>query len=424
MAVLPAIALALLSACESSPTPTSVESPATGPRPSLDTSANARFNRVGFSGTTSAPGNITWHSGPVMPTSVTYAIFWGASWNNDPAFYADKKEGIATLLSGLGGTGYWNTLTEYYDNTGGIQNQTTYMGSFVDANTSPPGGIPDSVTLLNEVCSVLAANAVTARTDAVYLLYSTQPATLYRGFHMWAQSPSECGGTEIRIAYLWDLDALQETPAGSHSPGLADLADASTHELAETVTDPLGTAWFADGNEGEISDKCNLTYNPSNNFVTLANGSVWALQGQWSNGANNAGAGFANGNTPAEYGCVTNRVNVGSVTMSGTMSGSQPVAEWTAPAITYGDPNATTYTVHRLISIGGNITEDDWSGYQGTEWMDGNLVVQSYNGSTNPGPHYDWVEYYVDATNTYISRTSGRVYFKCGPFNGGCGPGL
>ena len=48
------------------------------------------------------PGNITLHGGYIMPSSTTYAIFWGPGWNTSPG---DKIDGITAFLKAFGGSG-------------------------------------------------------------------------------------------------------------------------------------------------------------------------------------------------------------------------------------------------------------------------------------------------------------------------------
>jgi hypothetical protein len=90
--------------------------------------------------------------------------------------------------------------------------------------------------------------------------------------------------------------------SGLHSAGLAAVANVTAHELSETITDPRGAGWFDSGN-AENGDKCAWRFSPLNNgLVTLSNGSRWKLQGEWSNAAYIAGAGYAN--SSSQLGCL------------------------------------------------------------------------------------------------------------------------
>ena len=87
-------------------------------------------------------------------------------------------------------------------------------------------------------------------------------------------------------------DARLVRAAGGQSAGLAALANVTSHELSETITDPRNGGWY-DSSGAENGDKCAWTFNGTETF---ANGSSWKVQGNWSNAANDNGAtGYANG---------------------------------------------------------------------------------------------------------------------------------
>lgn len=71
----------------------------------------------------------------------------------------------------------------------------------------------------------------------------------------------------------------------SGSETLLSLADLTSHEFMEMITDPdIGTGWFdLSGITGEMADKCQGQYDSP---VSLANHSVWQLQELWSNDFN------------------------------------------------------------------------------------------------------------------------------------------
>ena len=53
---------------------------------------------------------MTWHSGAIMTTAATAAIFWGPSWVTNPG---DKISGMDTWYSGFGNSNYAATSNEY-----------------------------------------------------------------------------------------------------------------------------------------------------------------------------------------------------------------------------------------------------------------------------------------------------------------------
>jgi hypothetical protein len=114
------------------------------------------------------------------------------------------------------------------------------------------------------------------------------------GYCAW-HSSGNCGGTQIEFAWFFDLsgdsgcDPVDNSTG--HSQALAALANVSGHELSEAVTDPQLNAWY-DQQGAENADKCAWTFNVP--YVTFTNGSIWKIQGNWSNAAYSAGTGYAN----------------------------------------------------------------------------------------------------------------------------------
>ena len=253
------------------------------------------FAKPGGGGT----GNMTLHGGNIMPSSATYAIFWGPSWNTNSTFTADKITGIASLLGGFGGSNYARTSTEYNGVNGlFVGTPSTYQGSFVD-NGAAPSNAPQTSAVQSEVCSVLAAHGVTPRSDAIYNVYSTTPRGS-AGYCAW-HSYGSCAGVAVQFAWYFNLDGdsgcdPQSPASAGHSQGLSAIANVTAHEVYETVTDPRNGGWY-DGSNGENADKCAWSFSPnSSSLVTLSNSSTWKLQMEWSNKAFTASSGYANRN--------------------------------------------------------------------------------------------------------------------------------
>jgi hypothetical protein len=236
------------------------------------------------------------HNGPVATQFATTAIYWGPQWGTNP-FTGDKETGITSLLQGLNGSNFLTHLLEYYTfglPTTDMTRTLTYQQSFTDHSTPPSGDLTNSPgTVGAEVCNVLSANHVTPGT-AFYLVYSTTPVPgTVCGWHHFGS----CGSTPIEYAYMLNMDnspcASLVPQVGGHSIGLSGLANTTAHELAEMMTDPDASAWYAPslGASGEISDLCGFTFHATS--TTLSNGAVFGLQDLWSNEANDAGYGFA-----------------------------------------------------------------------------------------------------------------------------------
>ena len=244
-------------------------------------------------------GLMTWHGGNVLTASTTFAIYWGPNWNNS-TFAADKITGLTAFLQGWSGSDYAGTLTEYSGANGQITATSTYSGGVIDPST-PPADATSLDALIAEVASLVAI----PDPNTLYLIYGTTPRgnAPFCGFHTFGSYKRH----PIQVAWFFNLDGDASCdPHDSftgHSQGLAALANVTAHELAETITDPRGLGWFALGGRGEIGDKCAFVEDTT--FVTFANSSIWHIQAEWSNAANQASSGHLNGN--GEPGCIYHR---------------------------------------------------------------------------------------------------------------------
>jgi len=245
------------------------------------------------------PGNITLHNGLIMPSSRTYSIFWGSTWNTAAG---DKIAGINAFLTGFGGSNYIHASTEYYGVDGAhVGTASSFSGSFTVLSAAPANA-PTVTAVQNEVCKVLAAGGVAPRTDAIYNVYAstTRGGAGYCAWH----SYGSCNGTNVQFAWYFNLDGDSGcnpgTPTGSYtsghtnSQGLAAIANVTAHEVSEAITDPRNGGWY-DSKNGENADKCAWSFSPSNSgLVTLTGGGTYRLQMEWSNAAFTAGTGYAN----------------------------------------------------------------------------------------------------------------------------------
>ena len=79
--------------------------------------------------------NMVYHGGPIMPTAVTKAIFWGPKWANS-TFIGDKRAGLDSFYTGFSGSNYAITSDEYTGTNGKVGATTTYQGHIVDTSTA------------------------------------------------------------------------------------------------------------------------------------------------------------------------------------------------------------------------------------------------------------------------------------------------
>jgi hypothetical protein len=242
----------------------------------------------------SSSPDMTWHSGTIMQTAKTEAIFWGSSW---PSYKGDKITGMDSWYTGFGGSNYAKTSDEYTGINGQqVTASISYLGHVTDGSVAPRHA-PSVTTVLNEV-SKLVTNPVTNGYYAVYGDTKRGGA----GYCAW-HSYGTVHGVTVQIAWFFNLDGdagcdPQDT-SGKHSQGLAAIANVSGHELSEARTDPTNGGWY-DSAGNENGDKCAWTFGAP--LVTFSNGTQWKIQGEWSNAAYNSGTGYPN--SSGQKGCL------------------------------------------------------------------------------------------------------------------------
>lgn len=275
-----------------------VAQPADTPEPPMLGVHWARGVNAAGARASSSP-QMTWHGGNVMYTSITLPIFWGTNWQKS-SFAGDKISGLQSFYKGEGGSGYAGTSDEYTDAGGHVTSGSTYFGSLTDFSAAV-NNANRTTPILNEVCKVLAANNIAPVSNGYYPVYTDTPRG-HAGFCAW-HSWGSCNGVNVQFAFFFSLDGDAgcdpEDSSGLHSQGLAALANVSGHELSEARTDPRGSAWY-DSSGAENADKCAWVFGTP--LLKFTNGTEWKIQGNWSNAAYTAGAGYAN--SSGQKGCL------------------------------------------------------------------------------------------------------------------------
>jgi hypothetical protein len=231
---------------------------------------------------------LVYHGGPVMTNGAAVtAIFWGTSWSSNPS---NTIGWMGQFYSGMGGTSYAGTNTEYTNSSGThVSSAVSYNGSVLDLSPGPRHA-PKTSDVLAEVAKMIT-NPVP---NGYYPVYVDTPRG-HAGYCAW-HSYGTVGGVTVQFAFFFNLDGDPgcdpASPVASYSQGVAALANVSGHELSEALTDPHLDAWF-DGSGAENSDKCAWTFGAA--ALTFSNGTTWKIQGNWSNAAYDANAGYVPG---------------------------------------------------------------------------------------------------------------------------------
>jgi hypothetical protein len=275
--------------------------------------------------------DMTFHGGPIMPTSTTYAIFWlpagvhyeppSGSAATDAANDANYMNLITRYFQDVGGSDIYNTTTQYPGSNGAIANNSTFGGSVVRTTAYPSAGTTaDPLTnaeLAAEVEAARVAQGWPTGLNAGYFIFtgytiqscfnaSSCSTANYCAYH----TTYNTGGQPVIWANMPDARSLND-PGGSVCDSFSPNGDAyadvvvnvTSHEHLEMVTDPQLNAWYdnVDGLAGENADKCAYTYGVVNDVDAniYMNGNPYRLQREWSNEVSDGVTAFS--------GCVMSR---------------------------------------------------------------------------------------------------------------------
>jgi hypothetical protein len=252
-------------------------------------------------------GDLAYHLGRVMRTNKVYAIYWVPAGFSTSAGYQSLINGFFTNVAQASGktTNVYYGDTQYSDGTGKIAYKSSYGGSYVDTNTFPASGCTDPYTsvcltdlqLQTEISRVIKLKKWSPSLTTAFFLFTPRnvgscvgAACAYGYFCAYHSSfgPSSSPTLYANEPYASFVPAACD--AGQHPNG--DDADATlnvvSHEHNETITDPLGNAWF-DAAGYENGDKCAWSFGTplgstaSGQYNQLIGTGKYYLQQEWSN---------------------------------------------------------------------------------------------------------------------------------------------
>lgn len=232
--------------------------------------------------------NMGYHGGPVMHTSTTYAIFWFPSGSTYSSTYQSL---IQRYFQDVGGSGIYNTNTQYTDKTNGhILNSSTFGGAYVDTAAYPSGSLSDS-QIQQEVSRAMSAKNWTGGLTHLFFVYTAKGENICIGkqcsFTTFCGYHSNFGNNILYAAMPYtgtDLKGCGVKTSPNNDIEADSEINVTSHEHMEAVTDPLGTAWY-DHLGNENGDKCAFSYGSmgSNGADITMNGHPYIVQREWDN---------------------------------------------------------------------------------------------------------------------------------------------
>ena len=246
---------------------------------------------IGFPsrGTATGGGNLTYHGGAVMHTTAVFLIFWlppGYHYEL-PGHGSDSsfESLVERYFFDVGGSSYYNIVTQYYDGSGPIQNVSDLGGAVVD--TAPYSG-----SLGDEVVRVAQLQGWPGGLSSLFMIFTAPDVFAGNNFH---GSIDHSGQHYVFGTFTNPYKCTGCGPGGNDPQVLLspngdttfDLAlSGIAHEQFEAVTDPLGSGW-TDSASQEIADKCVGDYQGTavDGSNLVMNGHKYLTSKMWSNAA-------------------------------------------------------------------------------------------------------------------------------------------
>ncbi|MBV8461924.1 MAG: hypothetical protein JO368_01420 [Acidimicrobiales bacterium] len=180
---------------------------------------------------------LQYFGGPVQHNPRVYLVFWGPGWQSDSNGIVGAEQ---TLFTSLAGSPYNNILTQYPDHVGNIVNDTALAGTWIDP-TGPSAAV-DQNAIAAEAAHATAVNSWSNTADTQYIVLPQSGSSIVTG------GTPFCGyhtfGFENNQTFFVSLiPFIEGSFADCINAGTGSVASAvtviSTHEYAETATDPV-----------------------------------------------------------------------------------------------------------------------------------------------------------------------------------------
>lgn len=244
-----------------------------------------------------APIPLMYNGGPVEAVgSKNFLIFWEPTGSTVASNY---NATLQQFFGDVGGSTLYGIASQYYQSTPtgnqNILNLASVGGTWTDTTAYPSSSLQDS-DVQNEVTKAIKANNWPTGIGDEYFVYLAKGENECMGsscsFSTYCAYHGEFASGSSTVLYAampyagTDLSGCGiQTGAGTpNGPDTDAEISIASHELMETVTDPLLNAWY-DSTGAEIGDKCAYTYGStgSNGADLTVNGHPYIVQEEFDN---------------------------------------------------------------------------------------------------------------------------------------------
>lgn len=331
---------------------------------------------LGGAQTAAASSNLDYNGGPVAHSISGVIVDWGPNINSLYTNETTGDPGFVKYLAGASGStgGIGGVLAQYMDNTGHNAVNAASYGQQYQITPSVSSTTITDAQIQSELASQIQAGHLPRPAgnglQTIYLVLfpsadtecidsqtcsanAPDPATqAFCAYHGNTNLPDS---TNVLYAVLPDnTSGPMSTECGNASTLLGDQTSYLSHEWSETITDPLGTAWW-DSSGNEVGDKCNQ-------FMGVQGS--WTVQFEWSNLDSNCASGESAYNAPTA-----------SFLAPSTALASQPVS---FNASSSSDPSANTASItNTSYAISSGISSYQWT------WGDGTSTTSTTPAATH-----------------------------------------
>jgi len=253
---------------------------------------------------------ISYHGGTVLQNGTNVvAIYWGGpAYSNLPAgngagtgdgsLIGTFLRSYSKLVDAAAGKNYFNINHTYYGQTGAYITPTVSYTAYWNTTGSgapAPSASPTDADMVALIQWGLSNGKLTYNANTLYAIFTAKGVNLGGGFGSQYCAYHTHGSTSYGNVFYAAMPYNQQYVSGCTSQFASPNADVAAnsevntlaHEIEETTTDNMGTAWF-DNRGYENADKCAWTWGTTKTanggtYNQSYNGVYFLIQQNWVN---------------------------------------------------------------------------------------------------------------------------------------------